>query len=684
LTNKGIFLLTTDLTNSVDLPAQKPTRHWWLAIGLIVTVAGALRFTGFTFGLPYFENFDEPWFFYEAAFRRGLLSSWAHPNPSQGLIGIYKLLQIGAEIITGHSSLLYAAEITTVLRFISVLISLLTLVFIGLCARELAGDRAGWLAAAGWAVIPLVIYHSFIAIAEPWMMLLAALALYMAAATLRRGGWLYPLLSVWAGLAAFSFKYSMFSFAGIGLAAALWKLWSQWPRQGESGAGRAYWLRIMALQVFSIVVFLAVLVLFGGLIHDINNPSREVAQFVQNPLARATDPHVIAQVVYAGFWQLNTTTLVFVALYILVSWLIARQASPLRRNWLLAAWIGFGLLGLFNMLLIPFYFLYDGTLLRYLFSTDLVFMILAASALMFIYKALIARLKRPGRQIGLRIGTAVVIALWLGPLTIQSIHDAGERTKSYTYTDMTVWASNTMAPGGILADFLGHRAFTHEFGGYTGPYRIWSYTLDPLSKSPQDWIKAGYNYMEMTSDQVQTALQSAAGQAFFKQILLLRQFPPADTRQTWQGPTFNVYQLNRPQQAVDYRFGEGIHLVGVDGLRPIAAPGESLSLSFYWQAAQTPPDNYSMFVHFVPTQERNHLLAQVDGAPGPSGRPTLTWTEPAETLVSAPLTMTIPKDLLPGDYNVWVGLYSVRTGQRLPTDTGTDRLLMRITVAAPF
>ena len=182
------------LTNqSLTAITGKITRRWWIGTGLIVLLGAALRFPAFTFGLPYFDDFDEPWFFYEAAWQRGLISSWVHPNPSQGLIGIYKLLQIGAEWITGHSALLYAAEITTVLRFISVLISLVTVVLIGLCARELAGNVAGWLAAAVWTVIPLVIYHSFIAVAEPWMLLLAALALYMAALTLHRQRIIYPL-----------------------------------------------------------------------------------------------------------------------------------------------------------------------------------------------------------------------------------------------------------------------------------------------------------------------------------------------------------------------------------------------------------------------------------------------------------------------------------------------------------
>ena len=97
---------SSDLTNHKTI--QNRSRPWWIGVAVILVGAGLLRFTGFTFGLPYFENIDEPWFFYEAAFQRGLISSWLHPNPSQGLILLYKMAQIGMETLTGQSALLHA------------------------------------------------------------------------------------------------------------------------------------------------------------------------------------------------------------------------------------------------------------------------------------------------------------------------------------------------------------------------------------------------------------------------------------------------------------------------------------------------------------------------------------------------------------------------------------------------
>jgi hypothetical protein len=675
----------TDTDTSQKAPTVAHTRQlahrWWIGLGVILLGAGLLRFSGFTFGLPYFENIDEPWFFYEAAFQRGLISNWLHPNPSQGLMLLYKMAQIGAETLTGQSALLHAPDVIAVLRLVSVLISLFTLVFVGLCGRELAGNKAGWLAAALWAVIPLVAYHSTNAIAEPWMMLLAAIALYTAAVAVKRDQRRYALISVWAGLAAFAFKYSMFSFAGIGLAAALWSLWSQWPTPARCG----YWLRTLLWQVLSVIIFLIAMVLFGGLAHDVSSPSREVAQFIQSPLARLTDPRVVAQVITSGFGQIGLGILLFLILIGAALIVIGRSSSrgSLRHNPDLAIWIGFGLLGTFAMLLVPLYLMTDATLLRYLFAADLIFVILAASSFIVLYDAIRPRLTKAIRATSLSLGALALIGIWLAPLVGQSISEAYERTLPYTLTDMTVWASSTLGAGGIITEGAGSRAFTHEMGGYTGPYRVSQYGLDLLSKSPQSWQQAGYQYVEIVPDADQSLTRSSEGRDYLAQLLELRRFPPPDSKgpRIWTGLPFIVYQLQRPVQSVSVDFGSTFRLIGVDGIKTRATVGDSLALRFYWQAPRTPTDNYSLFIHLTPATDPTKLIAQADGAPGPTSRPTLTWAVPSEVLVSDAFALTIPANIPPGVYNLTIGLYNPVSGQRLTTTIGNEWLLTTITVA---
>ena len=211
----------------------------------------------------------------------------------------------------------------------------------------------------------------------------------------------------------------------------------------------------------------------------------------------------------------------------------------------------------------------------------------------------------------------MLIAVWLAPLLKQSIVEAYERTKPYTLTDMTVWASSTLADGGIITEGAGSRAISHEMGGYTGPYRIWEYGVDVLSKSPGVWQQAGYQYVEIVPAADQSLDKTAKGRAYLQQLLELRRFPPPESVQTWTGPSFVVYQLHRPELALRFDFGGTLRLVGVDGVQSSVTVGDSMALRFYWQAPRTPADNYSLFIHLTSESNRDKLTAQADGAPGP-------------------------------------------------------------------
>ena len=94
----------------------------------------------------------------------------------------------------------------------------------------------------------------------------------------------------------------------------------------------------------------------------------------------------------------------------------------------------------------------------------------------------------------------------------------------------------------------------------------------------------------------------------------------------------------------------------------------------------TPENNYSMFIQLTSEGNRDKLIAQADGAPGPSGRPTLTWAVPSAMRVSAPFLLTILANITPGLYKVWIDLYNPTRGQYLSTPTGDDSLLATITV----
>jgi hypothetical protein len=106
-----------------------------------------------------------------------------------------------------------------------------------------------------------------------------------------------------------------------------------------------------------------------------------------------------------------------------------------------------------------------------------------------------------------------------------------------------------------------------------------------------------------------------------------------------------------------------------------------LSFRFYWQAQTTPEDNYSLFIHLV-SADTHVITAQVDGAPTVPERPTLTWTEPSEMLISPLFNLAIPPNLPSGEYHVSIGLYNYITLQRLALVDGSDSwMLGKVTVS---
>jgi hypothetical protein len=90
-------------------------------------------------------------------------------------------------------------------------------------------------------------------------------------------------------------------------------------------------------------------------------------------------------------------------------------------------------------------------------------------------------------------------------------------------------------------------------------------------------------------------------------------------------------------------------------------PGESLSLTLYWQGLERPPKDYVVFVHLADSSGRS--WAQDDSAPSGGELPTSSWI-PSE-VVPDEHVLTIPTDIPPGEYRLLAGMYSLETMARL-------------------
>ncbi|MCB0165833.1 MAG: DUF2142 domain-containing protein [Anaerolineae bacterium] len=116
--------------------------------------------------------------------------------------------------------------------------------------------------------------------------------------------------------------------------------------------------------------------------------------------------------------------------------------------------------------------------------------------------------------------------------------------------------------------------------------------------------------------------------------------------------------LPNPQELV---FEDNIILTGYDLDRQQVKPGDTLTLTLFWQARRTPSANYKVFVHL--TGDGDQRAAQHDSEPDNGAAPTSTWQPGQRITDSHPLT--IAPDASPGAYHLVVGLYHSDTGQRL-------------------
>lgn len=112
---------------------------------------------------------------------------------------------------------------------------------------------------------------------------------------------------------------------------------------------------------------------------------------------------------------------------------------------------------------------------------------------------------------------------------------------------------------------------------------------------------------------------------------------------------------------VDANLGGKITLLGYDVDAPRVTPGDTLSVTLYWEAQVRPPVDYTVFLHVAAADGPPH--AQDDGPPADGTYPTSFWG--AGEIVTDPRAVPIPADLAPGDYRLVAGMYLLETGERL-------------------
>src|SRR5262249_34959525 len=158
----------------------------------------------------------------------------------------------------------------------------------------------------------------------------------------------------------------------------------------------------------------------------------------------------------------------------------------------------------------------------------------------------------------------------------------------------------------------------------------WWVTHNIMEYSVREWRDVRHmSYAAISLFQLNTLRSTQAGQDYIAQLQHVKDFvsPPR------YGEPIIVYALHKMDEPTHIQFGDRILLSGYDYSAKSAAPGGRITLRFYWQAITRPTANYSVYVHLAPENARQPV-AQADGSPAHVDRPSLTWDDPDETLLS--------------------------------------------------
>lgn len=643
------------------------TKHTTWIYGLVILCVILLHGTGHRYGLPYVEHYDEGRIFYNAALQRGAAEGEVDlPAYPPALLWMHGIIQPITEQITGRPSELEMGATIGILRLLAVLSNALSAAVLVWCGRRVTGLWAvGLLAAAAWTTAPDTLYNTVIGLTEPYLILTSLLALAWALAALYEKSERAALLSVVAGLVGVMFKYSAFPSLGFGVSVALWLAWND-----------RRWLRPLALQAVLIIGTAVFLLTLGGGIGTLLGWSPESQAFTQGGLARILDLSWWQRIVEPALGQLRWSIPAFLALAFGGTVALIRLPDRNRR----LIWVGLLFFIVCMLALTIAYLAYMEGVYRYVTPISPFISLLISLAIANILQALMQGQETSSK--GMRNWPALVYlvigVLWLAPVLPTTFSILQERTRPDTRAALADWSLPVLTEPYqiILQDSRDERTFVRDRAGYRGLWH-WQRWEEPFQQSPEAWRAENVNWLMATEETYQRLTETDEGRAWADDILLLKSFPPAG--ETWRGPSLWFYRLTPPMTAADTLWNETVRLTGYDLERNDTAwsdetleiqAGDTLSFTGYWQAAQTPSANLHVFLHIRPAEDLTQVVAQADGPPV-AQRPTTTWTDPQETFIGTPYSITWP-DVPKGDYVFIIGLYDLATGARWINADGSD------------
>ena len=624
-----------------------PRRNWWLALLAILVLAGALRYPGYDFGLPYPEEWDEV--HHSLSGRYIIDTGSARPLGQDGYPpGIIRLYYFFLRFFQERGS--PTTSVIWMVRLLAITAGLGTVAVLALLGYQALGAPFGLLGAVFWAITPFFVERSRFGTAEMFMVFFSALALWLALADAlwRRERW--STYATYALMMAVLFKYTAAFMAPILLLLPLWNGRAGW-RDGFRNL--VLFAAFSAWLIFLTPAFMPV---------DPNNPHdnwNHHKTFVGIP-----GPQTLLSI-------LRTTLTTFDLRMMIPGWLgvgilLSRRQREAVFTIVVVLLVSFALL--FG---VGFWGDQGFHSKRFLIHMTALLVFLAgvgyATWARTLYTWLVRRLPRVRPWAG-GLTLLLLFVVFL-PQLLGSVGDLRESMKFDPRNLVRDYMDQTVAGGGYVISVGSNRLLNPNWGGYAS---VNSFTLSSFKQLQEQSVEAhradGTLYAIVHHYEYADLLESDP-RGILTQTTRLKGW---EHLPDYRWPAMVVLRLYPIQHEATGKLGP-IRLIGYDLPEESARPGQGFAFHLYWQAEAATATNYQVFNHLLDAE--GNLVAQIDGPPLPSERRgTMDWDDPEEIIYSREYALALPEDLPPGQYSLVTGFYRRDNGQRLLTPTGEDSL----------
>ena len=526
-----------------------PRRNWWLALLAILVMAGALRYPGYDFGLPFAEILDESIFALsgQMIIDFGTAKPLNHHHYPPGIISIYYLL-----LRFFHDP---STPFTTVIgsvRLIAITMSLGVILLLGLFGYHAVNEAAGLLGAALWGISPFFVEWSRWGSAEIFVAFFSVLALYLTFMGIRyqRGAW--TTWSTYSLMFAIVFKYHVAFMAPLVLFAPLW-------------GGRVSRRRVLA-NTGRFALFCVWLLLFTPFLD---------AFFPSDPSIKATwEGHVQ----FSGvpdplniFHNIRSASAWFGWQYLFPGWLGLGLVflDRKRQRHTLGALVFLGSAMFLWAVGISFFGKHANNAIRFLFTCVSLLVMLSGWGYILILQRVyhsLGHLTARQRLLVVAVAGSLLLALQI-PNVLEAVAQSWEASLPDQRNELVQWADRTLPTSPYIANYEHSAIFNREWGGYAGETQF-EYAGDVYSDTPiEEWRAQGVRFAIMPHFQYELWREEGTD-PYATDTTLLKSYPPSDAH---RGPAMVVLLLQPIQHKATGQLGP-IRLLGYDLAEESARP----------------------------------------------------------------------------------------------------------------